>query len=473
MVTIQSSRTWSGTGVKLRVTETISQFEMLTERENVLVGVSGGVDSVSLLHFLVDYTLERNLKLNLWACHVNHGIRGKEAKRDEMFVAKFCRELGVEFFVRHVNIPQMAKIQKLSVEECARQERYRILGELAKELKAKISTAHTLNDSMETFFLNIARGTGLCGMCGIPPVRGNIIRPFIFVSRREIEEYAAENALSHIEDSSNNNINHTRNFIRKCIVPRFYDLNASFEPLFSRMCRNLKEDEKFIAEHAEKIWADVSLGARKYDLSNIRSLHSSLKFRVTKKILKDAGVPCDEAKIKLIEQLTESGSGKLTLGKDLFVRASEGFLMVEKVKKAGGRKRQPAEIEISLPGSYKLENKKIEFKLINRQEYEKISAQTDIRANVLDCDELVGRLALRTRQPGDKIKLCRYGCTKTLKNLFLEHKIPQNERDEYPLLEDGEGLVWIAGLGCATKVAVSDDTKKILLITIDDQFLNI
>ncbi|MDR2817197.1 MAG: tRNA lysidine(34) synthetase TilS [Oscillospiraceae bacterium] len=454
--------------MKLRVTETISKFDMLTEGENVVVGVSGGIDSVSLLHFLVNYTLERDLKLNLLACHINHEIRGEEAKRDEMFVAKFCGELRVEFFVRHANIPQMAKNQKLSVEECARKERYRILGELAKELKAKIATAHTLNDSMETFFLNIGRGTGLCGMCGIPPVRDNIIRPFILVSRKEIERYAKENALSHIEDSSNNDTGYTRNFIRQCIVPRFYDLNASFEPLFRRMCRNLQEDEKFIAEHAEKIWANISLSAGKYDLSSIKSLHNSLKFRVVKKILEDAGVPCDEAKIKLIEQMIESGNGKLAVGKDLFIRASESFLTVEKVKKVDDKKRQPAEIEINLPGSYELlGNKKIEFKFIDRQEYEKIAVQTDVRANVLSCDELVGKLTLRTRQPGDKIKLNRYGCTKTLKNLFLEHKIPKSKRDEYQLLEDEKGLVWIEEFGCATRVAVGEDTKRILLITID------
>ncbi|GHV29119.1 tRNA(Ile)-lysidine synthase [Clostridia bacterium] len=450
--------------MKLRVTETISKFDMLTESENVLVGVSGGVDSVSLLHFLANCPL----KLNLWACHVNHEIRGEEAKRDEIFVTEFCKELGIKLFVRHVNVPQIAKIQKLSVEDCARKERYRIFEGLAGELNAKIATAHTLDDSIETVFLNMARGTGLCGMCGIPSVRDNIIRPFILVSRKEIEEYAKENTLSYVMDSSNNDINYTRNFIRQRIVPRFYELNGSFESLFRRMYLNLREDEKFIAEHAEKNWNKIFLSAGKYNLNNIKSLHNSLKFRVIKRILEDAGVLCDEAKIKLIEQMIESGNGKLMLGADLFVHVSEEFLLVE-VEKVENKKKPFAEIEINLPGVYELlesEDKKIDLRLINRQEYEIISEQTDVRSNTLDYDKLGGKLKLRTRKPGDKIKLNRYGCTKALKNLFLEHKIPKDERDAYFLLEDEEGLVWIEKFGCAKKANVDENTKKVLLITI-------
>ncbi|MDR1354555.1 MAG: tRNA lysidine(34) synthetase TilS [Oscillospiraceae bacterium] len=445
--------------VNSKVLEAISHFNLLRKEERVLVCVSGGMDSVSLLHFLccLDW------QLNIWCCHVNHGIRGKEANRDEEFVIGLCKQLGVDLFVRRIDVPQTAKTQKLSLEEAARNERYRIFEEIANELNSKIATAHTLSDSAETLILNMSRGTGLAGLCGVPAARGRVIRPLILVSKTEIAGYVKQHKLAYVTDSTNSDITFTRNFIRHRIIPELYKLNGSFDTVFRRMYQNLWEDETFIAKCVDEALAQphILVSEGRYNVARLKLMSHSVIFRVIKRLLMSAGVLCDEKKARLIQQMIRLGKGRLMVKEHIFVSVCGAFLTVEKeAPKEAFPKIYPREIDVSGPGRYKIHDQKgLELRLVTTKDPKSHSSLNDA-SQILDYDKIVGQLKLRTRQAGDKIKLPRYGCTKTLKKLFSEHKIPQEQKDKCLLLADECGVIWLENFGCDCRVVPDNHTKK-------------
>ena len=200
--------------IKNSVLKAIKQFSMLEKSHNVTVALSGGADSVSLLHIL--YELRDELGITLSAAHLNHMIRGDEALRDENFARQECEKLGIPFFCERADVPKYAKEHRVSTELAAREIRYEFLSNVSDGL---IATAHTASDNIETIIFNLARGTGLKGLCGIPPVRENIIRPLIFCTREEIEAYCSANRLSYVTDSTNLSDDYSRNKIRHTIVP--------------------------------------------------------------------------------------------------------------------------------------------------------------------------------------------------------------------------------------------------------------
>ena len=193
-----------------RIIGSIDTYSMLKGGERVTAALSGGADSVCLL--LVLKELEEKYNIKVYAVHVNHCIRGEESDRDEHFCRDLCRKLGVELTVRRIDVPAYAADNKRSLEEAARDIRYSVFAEVASG--GKLATAHTASDSAETVILNLARGTGLKGICGIPPVRDNIIRPLIDVTRNDVENYLLKRGQNFITDSTNLSVDYTRNRIR-------------------------------------------------------------------------------------------------------------------------------------------------------------------------------------------------------------------------------------------------------------------
>lgn len=444
-----------------KVEQTIIKFSMLEKKDTVLVGISGGADSVALLHLLLNL---KDYALNIYACHINHQIRGEEAQRDEEFVKAWCKKIKVHLFVKTANILKRAEQEKKSVEEAARDTRYEIFNDLAKNLKAKIITAHTLNDSMETVMLNIIRGTGLKGLCGIPAVRGNIIRPLIEVTRQEIEEYIDKNQLCFVKDSTNDSFKYKRNRIRHNIIPRFFEINSSFGHVFKRMCDNLAEDEKLICDITEKAFNEARLGANEFRASMIKKMPNSIKFRIIKRILKEVNILCEFKKIDLINKIISAENGKITIADNLFCIVSEDILRIETAKKLNDYFK--FEQAVTIPGIYNCcENQIVEFKVISKPEFLKLRTNhNDLKTRVIDFEKLIGKLILRTRKPGDMIKLNKNNCTKTLRKLFNEYRLKFNERERCLILADDKGLVWVNGFGPAKRVAIDKTVKQILII---------
>ena len=449
--------------MRARATETIAKFQMLSKEDSVLVGISGGADSVALLHFLRNF---KELKLNVLACHINHNIRGEEAHRDEQFVRELCEQIGVSLFVRQANALEIAKKTGKSVEEAARNVRYKTFEELAITLNAKIATAHNLGDSIETVVLNMARGTGLKGLCGIAPTRDRIIRPFVFITRGRIKQYLSEHSLDFVNDSSNEDLGYFRNRVRREIVPQLFMLNSSFETVFERMCENLTEDESFLQSLADKEFFEIVKGENIFCAKSLREMQDSVMFRVLRRILSEAEVTCDAKRIALIKQAVISGRGKVTLTKGKFCSVSSGLLRIEEVRVSSSLAK--FEQPVKFPGKYyACEEQILWLEVLEYTEFEKKQARHDLMRQVLDLDKISGMIKMRGRKPGDAIRLSHINCKKTVKKIFNENKVPSEQRARCIMLEDEEGLVWIDGFGADKRVAITNETKRVLLLEVE------
>lgn len=212
--------------------QAVEQYQMLPQGSRVTVALSGGADSVALLHFLC--SLQKERMLGLQACHINHLLRAEESERDEAFVRKLCEDWRVPLKVYRENVAAGAKNAGESVELFGRRVRYQRLFQAADG--GLVATAHTLSDRAETTFINLLRGTGLKGLCSIPPVQGKVIRPLIFCTREQIESYCQENEIRYVTDSTNFSADYTRNRVRQTVIPALQAIQPSFYPLYSPGC---------------------------------------------------------------------------------------------------------------------------------------------------------------------------------------------------------------------------------------------
>ncbi|MGN0688267.1 MAG: tRNA lysidine(34) synthetase TilS, partial [Oscillospiraceae bacterium] len=220
-----------------KVKKALSDYNMTAMGDAVVIALSGGADSVSLLYAL--NSLSDELGITVSACHVNHGLRGEEADSDMHFCERLCERLGVELVVLKTDVRGVQRKHE-SIEEAARRVRYEFFAEVSKG--KLLATAHNSNDSAETVLLNMMRGTGLKGLCGIPPVRGNIIRPLIYCTRQDVEDYCAENSLAYVTDKTNLCDDYTRNKVRHIILPEIMKINSGFLETASRMENTLRAD---------------------------------------------------------------------------------------------------------------------------------------------------------------------------------------------------------------------------------------
>ncbi len=410
-----------------KVKRTLIKYKMLTDQESVTVALSGGADSVALLHIL--YSIKDELGIEVRAAHLNHNLRGEESKRDELFVRELCEKLSVPLAVGSVDVKAEAKKGE-SIELAARNIRYEFL---KKNSKGAVATAHTASDNLETVIFNTARGSGIKGMSGIPPVRDFYIRPLIECTREEVEAYLSENGLEFVSDSSNLSDDYSRNFIRHNIVPAMKELNPSVEHTVAANSENVREDADFIDGMATKIYAIISK-ENSLDAELLSEQHPAIAKRV-------------------LSMLFFENIGKKP---DSFhINGMFGIL-------GGGR--------IGLPKHFSAECDKKTFKISKNQADEPaVHYETELRfdnvynlllKNTVDCDKIKGHLTVRTRQEGDNIRLAQRGCTKSLKKLMNELKLPLAERDILPVAVDDEGVVWIYSVGVAERVLPDENTKK-------------
>lgn len=442
--------------------ETIKKYNMLENTKKVIVGLSGGADSVALLHFLYFFASDKEKNFKITAVHVNHGLRGEESHRDEAFAVSLCEKFGVEIIVKKIYAENLAKFNKMGLEEAGRNARYEIFESLAKEEGTKIATAHTLSDSCETFLLNFTRGTALKGLCGIPPVRGKIIRPLISVTRTEIEDYCAQNNLSFIHDSSNFEKNYTRNKIRLDVIPYLKSINPDFESAVGRTLNALSQDEKYLNDKATEAFG-FAKNKNGYSAEKLKSLPNAIKSRAVAKIIKSfTDKPVEQKHINLIVNVIDGNSQAVTLPCGIDVVNKSGTLQIR-------NKSQ----KINSKWEYKL--KKLNFlteidtniiiKVITFSEYQKLKSESNpIVTWAFDFEKLPDKSVIRNRRPGDKFTLPFRNVTKSIKKLFSELKIPEDIRNKIPLIAFENEIIWISDVGVSKKYLPDKDTEKIAVI---------
>jgi len=271
-----------------KVTEKIIQTDrnlnLLSGRKHILVGLSGGADSCALLRSLIDLSEYFGYKVS--AVHINHGIRGEEAQRDATFCENLCKKLGVAFYLENINVPLISAKTCESIETAARKARYDVFERICKENDIDcVATAHTASDNAETVLFNLVRGSGLSGMCGIPPKRAfggsgiEIIRPLIYLTREDIEEYLKELSQEFVTDSTNLETDYTRNYIRHEIVPKLKTINPSFESSVCSLVKNLAYDKEYLDS--------ITKGFVSNDIFKLSILPMALKTRAVKKLYED------------------------------------------------------------------------------------------------------------------------------------------------------------------------------------------
>lgn len=435
------------------VKNAVARYNMPLSGRTVAVGVSGGADSMALLHVLLELKDEFGMKII--ACHVNHGIRGEAADRDEKFVVEACKKLGVEVRVLRADVPGTAKKMHLGVEECGRRIRYDFFNSVVDDVI--IATAHTLSDRSETLLLNITRGASVKGLCSIPAVRGNIVRPLIDCTRADIEKYCSDNSIAFVTDETNFEDIYSRNRIRLNVIPELKKLNPSLEKAFLRLISNAEEENDFMDGFSREILGKVRL-ADGYDAVLLNKQHSAVRKRVIFEIINtETGIIPEAVHIEQVDGILSGGRTEI-IGSTV-VEVKNGILKIN-------------------PETENYPNWECDFdRFIAEAPFGKIKGEIIHRNNlppkqsvhnkVLDYGSIVGHCVLRNRRPGDKMKLAGSSCTKTLKKLFSEKHI--ENRNSAAVLADEAGVCWVQGLGCADRCKIKAETDKILIIGEDKQ----
>lgn len=454
--------------MKEKVGNYIKEHHMVEKDGRILAAVSGGADSLCLLLLL--HELRDELGFTLCAIHVEHGIRGEESLRDAAFVEKTCGEYGIPCKVCRCKALEYAREKGQTVEEAARELRYGLFQEAAQEFGAdRIAVAHNQNDCAETMLFHLARGTGLKGLRGILPVRGQVIRPLLCIGRREIEEYLARRGQAFCVDRTNGELLYARNKIRHQALPPLVEVNAN---AVSHMFRTAE----LVSEAAELV-RDLCVRAREtYACQREEGMH------ISKELLLEPLLVQRETLLGLLSEMAGNGKDIAMVHvqqlMDLFarqngravdlpygVRARRTYRGILLERREAEPKEGPWCREISagecvyLPSyGYELYTRLLD-KFPQNEEIPK-----KMYTKWFDYDKIKGTMRLRTRQEQDYLVIDAKGSRKKLKKYFIDEKIPEYRRDSVLLLADDAHILWVVGHRISEDVKVTEHTKRILEI---------
>ena len=407
-------------------------------RSGVLVGLSGGADSVMLLCFLKEYG-KRNGDFPILAVHINHMIRGSEADSDEKFSRNLCQELGVDFESYKIDVPHLTTTSGKSLEEAARDARYSKFSEIIQSRNdiSTIAVAHNADDNLETVLLNIFRGAGTRGAAGIPVVRDNIFRPLIRTKKSDIISALRACDIPFVTDSTNMGTEYKRNKIRHLVIPSLYGICDDPVAMATRFSMNLRNDDDFINEAAEdflSLHRDVSREA-------LLSLHRAVLARVIIKMAKSNGVDVSAVVVDSVIALLQKDNFSYSLsgGARFVCERGKCFVLAESDDKYNYRFElsNGKNVLEGYDSDFFVSSDKIQQSSLNVY---KISIQADLSSAII-----IGSLYIRPRTDGDTIYYG--GITRKLKKLFTDAKIPQSLKKSIPILCDDRGVVWVPGFG--------------------------
>ena len=499
----------------------MERHRMIVPGDKIIAGVSGGADSVCLLFLLLEYC--RKVPVSLCAVHVNHCIRA-DSGQDAQFVESLCRELGVPFYLAREDVRGLAAREKLSEEDAGRIARYRAFRRAAEEMGGtKIAVAHNMGDNAETMLFHLFRGSGLKGLCGIAPVRGNVIHPLLCLERREVEAYLAERGISWRTDSTNGEDHYCRNRIRHHILP--YAESEIAQGAAVRMCRTaelLSETEDYLERQTREAWgrcvravgqsgaaAEMQQPHYIVDVSRFRELHIVLRRRIVLGIAKalsptgkDISAVHVEDVLSLFEEL---GNRDVSLPFGICARRRYNGVILERrsrgdalgpgsqisrgdapgpgsqISREGapsgeqnpqnlqGVSRQEAELPAraeDFPVTVRLENGEIlEFTIIFGIKRQEILRNQYTKW--LDYDKIIEVPVVRYRKPGDYLTIAdgegklRH---KPLKEYMITEKIPREQRGQIPVLASGSHILWLAGYRISEYFKVGENTNRVLQV---------
>lgn len=397
---------------KLRVA--IRRYELLKPGDKVVCAVSGGADSMALLWAF--YLLKDSLQIELSAAHFNHKLRGEESDRDEQFVRQFCNDYRIPIVVGSGQVVAGKK----GLEAAAREARYGFFGELS----GKIATAHTADDNAETMLMHLVRGTSLKGLGGIAPMNGSLIRPMLDITRQEVMDFLQEYSIPYVEDSTNGEDMFLRNRLRHHVMPLLKQENPRIAENLSALAQDLRFEESALASQIGDLpHVDI-----------LRNMQPALRRRALAAFLEECGViEPERAHVDLAEKLvfSENPSASADFPGNITIARNYGILEL----RAG--EQGISTTVLTCPG----------VTTIPRLNLQITCTLTDEIVCQKDCFTVcpAGDMVIRSRREGDHIRL--KGGTKSLKKLFIDRKIPANERMNVPVLADDKGVLGVFGIG--------------------------
>ena len=393
-----------------------------------------------MLEFFV--SVKEKYDLDICVAHIEHGIRGEDSVNDAEFVKNYCKKLGVNFYLKTIDAPNLAKKAKMGVEEYSRMARYDFFNTIECD---KIATAHNLTDNIETLLFRLARGTGLKGACSIPAVREKIIRPFIEVSSGEIRKWCNDNNIPYRVDCTNSDSAYSRNLIRLEILPLFEKLNANYQDNIENFISDVNEDYAFIDNYVKSIYPKI-VKNNEIDLPKLNELDLSIKKRILIMFFDENGYSLNRIHLQSVIDITLK-SGKTQIKENVFAISAKGKIRLAKFNDL---------------------NKKDEFvtKILNIDEFK--DKNIDFYC---DCDKIVGNIIIRAKQAGDRIKPAGRNVSKTLKKLLNESAYRIEKRDKKIVVCDDLGIVGVIGLCADERVKVDCNTAKILTIKLPSEDL--
>jgi len=459
-----------------RLLETIKVHKLIEKKEGVVVGVSGGPDSICLLHLLC--RLREKLELDVFAVHLDHQFRGIEAKKDAEYVAEICEKLGVKSYTFSYDVSKYSKEKGITFEEAGRELRYKLFYKVAGETGAsKIAIAQNRNDQAETVLMRLMRGSGLEGLTAIDYKRdGKIIRPLLDITRKEIEEYCEENNLKTRIDKTNLQTIYTRNKIRLELIPYIEkNFNSRVIDALWRSANLLRDDSDYLAKAAVEKLNDITLSnnSNNYslDLKNFGMLHISMKKRVLRRVIDEVKGNLKDISLKHIESIIKLSNrnnvgSKIDLPGHIIVELGYNSIDVKTAEIVKGKiKNRDFEYKLYIGEITPLEALNASMKVEIVSLSDRHNGIRDKNTIFLDYSKVKGGLFIRNRKNGDKFHPLGMKGTKKIKDYFIDQKIPKEIRNEIPILCDEEGIIWIVGYRMSENYKIDIKPDKVIKIT--------
>lgn len=451
-----------------KVKETIRKHGMLDPGDRVLVAVSGGPDSVCLLHVLRELAVDFNLSLHI--AHLDHMFRGAESVAEASFVADLAKQLNIPATIEKIDVPAYCLDRGLSSQTGAREVRYSFFEKIASTTGAsRIATGHTANDQAETFLMRLARGAGVSGLSAIPPVRGAIIRPLIDVTREAVITYLQANGIGFVSDPSNIKPVYTRNRFRMEVLPVLTRFNPRIVATLASEAALLRDEDEAVETHlagiAERLITrseDAFLVKR----DEFNSLPLAFRRRLLRKITdlagEDPSILSLERISKALAFMTAAVSGRtMSLSQGLVIgREYDRFLISTKVTPQSFTHR------LAVPGTTAIPEIGMEMVIVRPGDAKAAAGDQNYRWQaVFDYDRIKFHLTLRNRRPGDWF--CPSGMggkRKKLQDYFVDEKIPLRRRDRIPLLCSGDDILWILGFRTDERFLPKSGAERVLTV---------
>lgn len=475
-----------------QIVNVVRDYGLVSTNDRLLLGVSGGPDSVALLSLIFNMNRAENVCSELFVAHLNHLLRGMESEQDEQFVRDLSKSFNLSIIVEKKDIKEVAYRHKLSLEEAARKERYKFLGRVAQKVGANIvAVGHTADDNAETILHRIIRGAGILGLNGMRPKRKLapfstvvLVRPLLFSWRKDIITYLNEKDISFKVDSTNLEQDKFRNRVRKELIPLLEkNYNARVKKSLFKLGEIATQNYDFLKSQADDLFVKILLNNEDetnkdfkeiiLDIPGLKKIPVILQQIIIREAVVRLGIPLKKLGYKHYKSILDLIKlEKRLISKDvkgyLNVRIDDDKLRLSNRKYRVEKKPVLEEVELRIPGERKYDELKYSFKMEVREMkngfLEEFKSSKTMYDEAVDLNKITIPLTVRARRQGDKFWPLGSRGIKKLKDFFIDNKVPRLERNTIPIVTMNGQPIWIVGSRIDDRVRITKETKKLLIM---------